>query len=366
MNTNLNTLFCNTCNREFSCKVINYKCPHCNRNLLFPLFPFAEDTTRFGKNGIWDFSNTLPLKNGTSLGEGWTPLIPLSLDEKPFESTKVFLKLETGNPTGSFKDRGSALVASAAKQFGFSKLAIASTGNAGASLASYCAVEGLSLDVLVPESIGPGKIKQLHYFGAQIKKMKNDFVAVENEYTKMVHNGYFPAGPENPFRIEGLKTIAFEIFQQLYPQTCNRLFVPIGTGGLLTSIFKGFKELVQSGYMNEIPVIDGVQLHSIQPLDQQLISTLSPPVVPSVATGINIPKSTLVKEVLEAIKASQGKLYTVGDKEIIETQRELAILGGIGAEPTGVVALAAYKKALSSKNTNENVVIPITGHMLKE
>ncbi len=297
-----------------------------------------------------------------TLGEGNTPLILSKTDD----SRSVFLKVETGNPTGSYKDRGSALVVAAALREGAKRLAIASTGNAGASLAAYAASKGLDLEVVVPKDVSEGKLRKLVFFGARIRKAYGDFTVAEREYEALVRNGCYPAGPENPSRIEGIESMAFEIAEQLHPLECDAVFVPIGTGGLITALYKGFSKLTEEGHIHRLPRIHGVQLESVAPLSKQLEMDSPPPVRPSVADGINIAKSVLGKEALRAIGSTGGRLHRVSDKAIIHAQFQLARKSGVGAEPTGAVAAAAYFNAVESGGIarGENVVIPITGHML--
>lgn len=344
------TLYCEHCGKKYMVRGSNYSCPTCKSPLLLPFC-----------------TNFIPPREQQSpsyLGEGDTPL--LSVDGVfPMAKGKLFLKVETGNPTGSFKDRGSALVAQEAKRLGYKKCAIASTGNAGASMAAYCSRMGLELTVVVPANTAPGKLKQLHYYGATIQEVSGDFSKAEQVYERLIRKDYYPAGPENPFRIEGIKSIAYEVIRQM-PQLPDRLLVPIGTGGLMTSLFKGFTELYESGKIDRLPKLDAVQLETVPSVTDSL--AMVSPLPKTVATGINISQPVMARDVRLALEKSGGTLFKVKDQSILLAQRELAIYAGIGAEATGAVTMAAYKRALSTHiiDKHEKVVIPITGHMLKE
>lgn len=346
------SMVCLHCGGTFNIRGTSYSCPSCKEPLILPFC-----TTYFPKENK---------QQVCSLGEGNTPLLAVN-NTIPSITGSLFLKVETGNPTGSFKDRGSALVAEEARRMGYAQCAIASTGNAGASMAAYCSRMGLDLTVVVPANTPKGKLKQLHYYGAKIKEVNGNFLLAEKVYEELVKAGYYPAGPENPFRIEGIKSMAYEIVEQCDGKVPDRVMVPIGTGGLMTSLFKGFKEMVSNGTIAHLPKLDAVQLEHVTPL---LGSTdyYKPNYQKSVASGINIAQPILATEVKLTLRESGGMLLKVNDQEILLAQRELAIYSGIGTEATGAVTTAAYKKALKVGDIGvaEKVVVPITGHMLKE
>lgn len=346
----ITSMVCAHCKKKFRITGSNYHCPTCRSPLLLPF--------------CYTYNGSQRRDRSAYLGEGDTPLLSVSSRIRGLDGD-IFLKVETGNPTGSFKDRGSALVAQEAKQLGYQKCAIASTGNAGASMAAYCSRMGLELTVVVPANTAPGKLKQLHYYGAIIQEVAGDFSMAETVYERLVEAGYYPAGPENPFRIEGIKSMAYEIVRQ-FSSAPDRVLVPIGTGGLMTSFYKGFSELYMSGEIEKIPRLDGVQLKSV-PRVTELSATLGT-LSKTVATGINISQPVLAKDVCLAMKKSGGTLFRVDDQLILLAQRELALYAGVGAEATGAVAMAAYKKAIEGGliYPDEKVVIPVTGHMLKE
>lgn len=343
-------LICVHCGKEYHVRGCNYSCPCCRGPLLLPFC-----TTYIPQKEV---------AYDSYLGEGDTPLLSVS-SNLSHSAHNLYLKVETGNPTGSFKDRGSALVAQEAKRLGYKKCAIASTGNAGASMAAYCSRMGLDLTVIVPANTAVGKLKQLHYYGATIQEVSGDFSMAETAYEKLISFDYYPAGPENPFRIEGIKSMAYEIVAQL-DGIPDRVLVSIGTGGLMTSLFKGFSEMLESGKIQKMPRLDGVQLASVPAVTDTTVSICNLP--KTVATGINISQPVMAKDVRMALKKSGGVLHKVDDQAILLAQRELAIYTGVGAEATGAVTMAAYKRGVQSTTIfpDEKVVIPITGHMLKE
>ena len=361
----ISTMRCRRCGWSGKMNGMSLHCSKCGGILCLPLIHYRGHNRR---NGIWRYSRSLPLSDGCTLGEGMTPLLPAGADRLAAVPNRLFLKLETVNPTGSFKDRGSAVVCAIASALGVQKLAIASTGNAGASMAAYAAREGLSLTALVPQSIDAGKLWQLTAYGALIRRIEGDFSHAESEYTQLVSEGYFPAGSDNPFRTEGTKTISYELLEQMKERRIDRVIVPVGTGNLIVAMFKGFLEMAAAGILNRLPAIDAVQLRSIPSLlpvegDKNAGTTL-----PSVAGGINIYKPLLAEEAREAVQVSGGRVYRLDDVEILAAQRDLACAEGVGAEATGAVSVAAYRKGVEEKliSPDDTVVAVVTGHILKQ
>jgi threonine synthase len=306
----------------------------------------------------------LPLREGVTLGEGATPVIPARSFAGPNGASPLLLKLETRNPTGSFKDRGSALVVTAARALGRERLAIASTGNAAASTAAYAARAGLSLTIVVPEWCETGKLWNTSCYGGEIRKVAGDFSAAERAYAELAASGWFPAGSDNPYRTEGTKTVAYELFEQL-GDGFDRVIAPIGTGGLFVSLQKGFRELVRAGALARLPALDGVQLAGVPPLDADASAAYASRAAPSVATGINIPRPMFARESWRILEASGGMRITVGDDEILAAQRLLACREGVTAEPTGAVCVAAYRRAVERGliSPRQRVVALVTGSL---
>lgn len=360
------TYYCHSCRRETNECTPDFLCKSCGGVLVFS-FESYDNKVSENHVGVWRFSDSFPLHNGCSLGEGMTPLLQARSSAITPHPGHVFLKYEASNPTGSFKDRGTALVVSAAEQLGYKNLVIASTGNAGASVAAYAARMGLRLVVLAPDWVSKEKLWQITCFGAEIRQIRGSFLDAEEQYRNMAREGWFPAGSDNPFRIEGTKTLAFEIAEQM-PGGVDRVILPVGTGNLIVAAYKGFAELAMAGVISKIPIIDGVQLSSVPPLPLQRGTKVSKIPPKSVATGINIAKSLLAREATEAILRTKGTIYVVNDRHILSAQQDLACHEGVAAEPTGAVAVAAYRAAVQKGliPAHEKVVLPITGHLLKQ
>jgi threonine synthase len=313
--------------------------------------------------GIWRFRASLPDLPEITLGEGSTPLLALAQIAADAGGGALFAKLESANPTGSFKDRGSALVAAAARKANALDLALASTGNAGASQAAYAARAGLRLTVTVPKSTDPGKLWQMRAHGAQIMMIDGDFSDCDAAYKALVESGYFAAGTSNPYRQEGAKTLAYELFEQ-HGAAIDRVIAPCGTGGLIVALGKGFAEIAASVPGFKAPAIDVVQLRALMPLSGPDPSRKA---VATAATGINIANPAMRENVVRIVQESGGTIHSVSEEDLLASQTALARKEGVGAEPTAAVTVAAYANARREGRIGaaEVVVAIVTGHILK-
>jgi threonine synthase len=331
----------------------------------FPLVRYVASVASRANTseGIWRFRASLPAVPEITLGEGSTPLVALEAIAADAGGGALFAKLESANPTGSFKDRGSAMVAAAARSANALNLALASTGNAGASQAAYAARAGLRLTVAVPKSTDPGKLWQMRAHGAEIMMVDGDFSDCDAAYKALVDSGYFAAGTSNPYRQEGAKTLAYELFEQ-HGGAIERVLAPCGTGGLITALGKGFAEIAASVPGFRPPAIDGVQLGALMPLGG---ADPSRKAVVTAATGINIANPSMRESVLRIVRDSGGMIHSVSEDELLAAQTALAKKEGVGAEPTASVTVAAYAKARREGriSASEVVVAIVTGHILK-
>jgi threonine synthase len=314
-------------------------------------------------SGIWRYGASMPALAPVTLGEGGTPLLALDRVAAKAGGGSLLGKLECLNPTGSFKDRGSALIAAAARAAKSPGFAIASTGNAGASMAAYAARAGLPLTVIAPKSIDPGKLWQINAHGAHIDLCDGDFTACMAAYRDLVAGGLFAAGSDNELRQVGTKTIAYEMFEEA-DGPIDRVIAPVGTGGLVVSLLMGFADIAATVPGFRMPKIDAVQLDALRPLDGFDASRVS---VRTAATGINIANPGLREDVLDAMRKTGGRVHGVGEADLLAAQELLATQEGVGAEPTASVATAAYIQARQRGliGADERVVVIVTGHILK-
>ncbi len=297
------------------------------------------------------------------MSEGGTPLLRRR-DVKEEE----YLKLEGDNPTGSFKDRGTTVVISDAIAKGYRTVSVASTGNMGASVAAYCAYANLEARVFIPKDVPREKISQIEAYGANLIRVDGPFSkAVERsieEVDRDQKHVYLASTGLNPLFVEGLKTVGFEIFESI--GVPDRIIVPTGTGGMLTSIFKAFEELKSLGLVNRLPRMVAVQAEECAPIVKAWRK--GGEVVPqekcnTVASAIMVKVPFNAYSALDAIKRSGGEAISVSEEAIIDS---IKVLGkeGVFAEPASAASAAAAQ--LLNIGKEEKIVLMITGSGLKD
>ncbi|MCR4427833.1 MAG: threonine synthase [Caldiserica bacterium] len=314
--------------------------------------------------GIWRYRESLPIEedsNIVSLGEGSTPLIPSRVFGKD-----ALLKLDFLFPSGSFKDRGASVLLSKVKELGINEILEDSSGNAGAAIAAYAARAGVKCHIFVPETASPGKLQQIKAYGAKIHVIPGNRSDVSQAAIKEAERIFFASHVWNPYFLQGVKTIAFEIFEQFNFRVPDSVILPVGNGTLLMGAYLGFLELLKQGLIKRIPRFFGVQAEACAPIFQEFKlknfggKTLKP--LPTLAEGIAVPDPPRIGQVLKIIRETDGTILSVTEEEIMEGVRELNSLG-IFAEPTSAVAIAGFKKLPNVPG--ERVLIPITGSGLK-
>lgn len=316
---------------------------------------------------IHNYKEYLPVNEGTpqlTLNEGNTPLIHL-----PYLSDKLninlFAKFEGLNPTGSFKDRGMVMAVAKAKEEGKKIVICASTGNTSASAAAYAARAGLKAIVVIPEGkIALGKLAQAVMYGAEIVSIKGNFDEALNIVKKVAEKGEIAlVNSVNPYRIEGQKTGAFEIVEQLDGKAPDLFAIPVGNAGNITAYWKGFKEyhqLNQSG----LPVMCGFQAEGASPIVQGKVVT-NPE---TVATAIRIGNPASWKLAEAARDESNGLIDSVTDEEILKAYKLMTSKEGVFSEPASNAPIAGLLKLheQGKLEPNQTVVAILTGNGLKD
>ena len=288
------------------------------------------------------------------------------------------MKNESANPTASFKDRPVSVGISIAKQFGTKGIVVASSGNASASTAAYAARAGFSCLVVVPKGTTAAKVAQAKTCGATVVSVPGPY---SNSYriAKLVseHLGLINLATTflNPFTVEGNKTVAFELWEQLGHKVPDWVVVPIGAGPLLVGILKGFEELKVLGFSDRVPSMIGVQSEAVHPIEDAFLAGYSDVkewLLPgrTVAGGIADPLIGYSKDgslTLAAIKRSSGYCLHVKDSEVLAMGRELAQVEGLFVEPTSATAMVAIKRLVSDGliRKDDITVTMLTGHGLK-
>ena len=332
------------------------------------LKPRDIDTAR---RSVWRYARGLLVgaEHAVSLGEGWTPLLA-----GEWRGAPVHYKLEFMMPTGSFKDRGMTVMVSYLKSRGVTRVLEDSSGNAGASLSAYAAAAGLTCRILVPETASYPKIAQIAACGADVVTIKGSRQDVAEEALRQTtdpSNAMFYASHNwQPFFVEGVKTLAYELWEQLRFQPPDNVVVPLGYGSSVLGCDRGFGELLRRGEIGTRPRLFGVQAANCAPYHaafragvEHLVPTT---IAPTVAEGIASAKPTRVAEVLRAVRESGGTVVAVDEAEIVEALRDLA-RRGLYVEPTAAAAAAGLGRLQASGaiRPGETTVLVLTGSGLK-
>jgi len=333
---------------------------------------FRKDELQDSPIGLWRYAKALPVEKKfvISLGEGFTPLLTA---RRLLENGDMMLKLDYVNPSGSFKDRGSTISISKANELGKREVAIDSTGNAAASLSAYAAKASMKCFVFIPSYTEAEKVIQISSTGATVISVKGNrqdvHDLIEEAYRKF--GWYYCGFMVSPYAIEGTKTIAYEICEQLHWNPPDWIVFPVGTGSGIVGCHKGLRELMKMGWITRMPRLACIQPKSCAPISQAFLNGQSK-IVPverpeTVAEGLavgNPPKGDLV---LDAIRKSSGVGETVDDDEILKAARDLATKEGQFVEVSAAASVAGAIKLLDKGviNRKEKIVCELTGTGLK-
>lgn len=374
-------LSCSQCGKRLRIDSDVYRCPSCSgmlridcdysqirSNLSQGLF---ESRSQFS---MWRYRELLPVVSDSvvSLGEGFTPLIHADRLGQHMGLNRLLLKLEFTCPTGSFKDRGSSLLLTKAREIGARTVAIDSSGNAAASLAAYSAKAGIPCYVFAPAYASIGKLVQAMANGARVVKVdgtrKDTFEAARMAIAR--YHWYYCGFQVNPFASEGSKTIGYELCEQSRWQPPEILVFPVGTGSGLIGCWKGLKEFRELGLVERLPSMVCVQPEGCSPIAtafkrHEEIAPVERP--KTLAEGLMIAQPLKGRPVLDALKESNGSAETVSDDEIMTAAKLLARTEGIFVEPSSAASLAGVTKlaAHGRIDRDQRVVCVLTGSGLK-
>jgi threonine synthase len=372
MNEKLLGLKCSQCGSFFEPSKVLYCCPKCG-GILETVYNYEKIERDFKGEDLWKYGQLLPTSRRSKLLVGSTPLYKFASLNEELGLRKLWIKDDTKNPTGSLKDRASAVVVVLAKELGYKAVACASTGNAACSLAGIAASEGIESYIFAPKSILLPKLNQLQIFNAKILKINASYdecFELCNQIAKK-YNWYNRNTAYNPYTLDGKKTVAFEIVEQLRWKVPDKVFIPVGDGCIISSVWKGFKELREIGIIDEMPMLIGVQAEGCKPLKDAFDKNKEKPertkpktIAESIAVGE--PKNGAMA--LRDVRKSKGKFVSVSDKEMLQAMKLLASTTGIFGELAGVASLAAIKKEGKKGNWDEDerTVALITGSGLKD
>lgn len=316
---------------------------------------------------LWRYRAALPVEiaKPITLGEGCTPLV-----QQDWGDLQPFFKLEWFNPTGSFKDRGSSVMLSFLRQIGIDAILEDSSGNGGSSMAGLGAAGGMRVKILAPASTSPAKIAQVRAYGATVQLVEGPREESEAEAIRQSSQTFYASHNWQPFFLEGTKSLAYEIWEDLGFRAPDNVIVPVGAGSSLLGCAFGFRELLKAGQIAKLPRLFAAQPQNCSPIDASFKAGVDTPVArevtKTIAEGTAIKNPLRLREIIAALRESGGGTVALPEEEIVAALRRLA-RQGLFAEPTSASAAAALEKLSSagSIKASETTVAVLTGTGLK-
>lgn len=356
---------CKTCGNEYNATPETIKCK-CGEAL------WLKFEGKLNKNDIiqnefsmWRYSAAYPVKKEDvkySFGEGLTPLTEMMYKDFP-----ILVKQDHLMPTGSFKDRGVVMVTNFLSNFGIDKFGEDSSGNGGSSYAGYCALAGIDCKIFIPAGTSEGKIAQMKVYGAELVEVKGSRKDVTTEAMKNIEGRVYVGHNWHPLFVQGVKSVAYEIWEQNNFTAPDNVICVAGNGSMITGVYLGFKELLNSNEIKKMPRIYGIQADNCNPLYRDFIGeTTDYEPKPTIAEGIALHRSTKHQEVLNFVRQTKGEMVSVSEDEIKKSLFEVGHKG-FYIEPTSATGFAGLNKLIienTIKKTDQTVII-ISGNGLK-
>lgn len=337
----------------------------------------SKDQIQIDLASMWRYHQLLPLSdvsNRISLGEGFTPLLEIFKLAADYHQEKLMLKDESANPTGSFKARGLSMAVSKAKELGVKSICIPTAGNAGSALSAYCAKAGIDAHIFMPEDTPEVFQIDCEFMGAHVTKVKGDISDAAKVMKERNDGSWFDVSTmKEPFRLEGKKTMGYEIAEQLNWLLPDVVLYPTGGGTGLLGIWKAFQEMLAMGWVDVIPTkMVAIQVHGCDPVVQAFQhgeATLTPykdPIV-TIANGLRVPMPFADRMIMNTIYDSQGTAVAVTDNEIRIGMEEFAQREGLFLSPEGAAVWSGYKKLKKANwiKPTDRVVLINTGSIYK-
>lgn len=312
---------------------------------------------------LWRYRAALPPLAGApiTLGEGCTPLIP-----RAYGGATALFKCEWFMPTGSFKDRGASVMLSLLRAEGVTAVLEDSSGNGGAAIAAYAAAGGMQATIMVPDSTSPAKTVQSRASGATIELIPGTRQDCADAALRAAGRIFYASHNWHPYFLQGTKTLAYELWEDLGFKAPDNVIVPCGAGSNVLGCGIGFGELLRAGQIDRMPRIFGAQPANCAPIARKFLELDPIPAQPTIAEGTAIAQPLRLRECIGVFRQSQGGAVMLAEAEIAEAALELA-RGGVYVEPTCAQAAAAFAKLLRSGTIvpEETTVVVLTGTGLK-
>jgi len=383
---NFVALKCVICGKEYGPDELEYICPkHGLKGNLDIIYDYDKIRESFSKamleynqeKSIWRYKELLPIQNNSlvpPLRIGWTPIYRAKRIEEQFNTGPLWIKDDGLNPTGSYKDRASAIGVAKALEKKKRVITCASSGNAAASLAGVAASVGLPTYLFVPEKAPKAKVAQMLIYGAHVILVEGTYdeayelsLKASNKYGWYCRNSGY-----NPYLSEGKKTGIFEICEQLKWEPPENIFVAVGDGCIIGGLWKGIKDLIALGFIEKSPKLFGVQAEGASVLVQawksgkeEIIPVATPNTIAD-SVSVGIPRDPI--KALRAVRESNGRFVAISDKEILDAMSILAQYTGVFGEPAAAAAFAGFLKLTREDafKPDDSTVIIATGNGLKD
>ena len=380
---NVTHLECAACHLEHEARRLLNLCRECGKPLLvrYDLDKARRTLTKESLAGrradLWRYREVLPVdhdENIVSLGEGWTPLLRVQRLGKQLGIDQLYIKDESQNPTQSFKARGMSAAVSMAKELGARKLAVPSAGNAAGALAAYAARAGLECFIFMPDDTPRANVVECEQTGAQVRLMPGLITDCGAEVARRKEaEGWFDVSTlKEPYRVEGKKTLGYELGEQFNWELPDVIIYPTGGGTGLIGMWKAFDEMEQMGWIgSRRPRMVTVQSSGCAPIVTAFAAGKrfadEFPEAQTVASGLRVPKAIGDFLILDAIRASGGTALAVTDAELIAATHEIGAAEGIFCAPEGAACLPALRNLIAAGEVkpDERVVLFNTGAGVK-
>ena len=354
---------CNKCRKKYTDKDSQWQCECGGYLYLDNEITFTKEDINYSLPGMWRYEKAFPLSYKdlkATFNEGMTPLVPMNTSEY-----NILVKLESLMPTGSFKDRGTVMVVNYLLNKGVDRITEDSSGNAGASVAGYCALSNIQCDIFVPKSTSYGKLVQIVSYGASIHKIDGTRENVAE--AAQIDSQNYAGHNWHPMFIEGTKSLAYEIWEQNNFEAPDNIVSVAGNGSTILGLFYGFKTLLHSKQISKMPRLFAIQSENCNPMylkykhmpaKEQYKSTI--------AEGIALAKPNKIDQVIEAIEDTHGNILSITEKDIAIALKEV-VNKGFYIEPTSATAYAGLSQLIANNciSKEQTTILMASGNGLK-
>lgn len=354
---------CNKCGNTYKDNEPVYRCQCGGCLFLNEKHHITKKTIKHDRFNMWRYDEAYPLKYEdlhATFNEGLTPLV-----KAPVSEVNLRIKMDSLMPTGSFKDRGTVMVINYLLKKGASRITEDSSGNAGASVAAYCALGNIDCDIYIPEDTSFAKTVQIKSYGANIHKIKGtrEDVALAAQKDVTVYAGH----NWHPMFVEGTKSLAYELWEQNKFEAPENIVAVAGNGSTILGIYYGFKSLYEDGQVTRMPRLFAVQAENCNPI-YRLFNNIKPDSKKNttIAEGIALRNPNKAENVVQAVRKTNGDILSISDDKTVDALQDLATKGFF-AEPTSSVAYAGIKELIERNvlNKESDVIMVVSGNGLK-